>query len=244
MRYLIYRQLYFSVNISILVALFLLTSFTQSYAEETATEKVTKRLRRILFKAPKRGAPAVRMGAGIRGGGQDLEIELTVLTPLEMGLTIHDQPFLFWYQSKPSKFPLVITVNKGFENILEHKFNKPSNAGIQRLNLADHNIRLETGVKYEWTIILVPDADQRAKDITSISAIKRIEPDQDLVDSIENAAAELHPFIYAEHGIWYDAFAAVSRRIDENPKDLEQKRIRSELLRQVGLENAAHYDAP
>ena len=140
------------------------------YAETDPDYKIEKRLiRRIVFKPPKRGAPAVRMGAGIRGADLDSKKtlpELTVLTPpLETGITVHDQPSLFWYLSKPADIPLEITVNKEFDTSLELKFKTTPKAGIQRLNLAEYNVHLETGVEYEWTTFLVPDADQRAKEM-------------------------------------------------------------------------------
>src|SRR5437867_965146 len=52
---------------------------------------------KIVYKPPLRGAPAVRIDGGSRGSGLSL-ICLTVLAPDQTGLTVQEQPTLFWYQ--------------------------------------------------------------------------------------------------------------------------------------------------
>ena len=64
---------------------------------------------RIVYKPPLRGAPAVRIDGGSRGSGISL-ICLNVLAPDHTGLTVHDQPSLFWYQSEPADVPFELTL--------------------------------------------------------------------------------------------------------------------------------------
>jgi hypothetical protein len=49
-------------------------------------------------------------------------------------------------------------------------------------------------------------------------------------------------FVLAEEGIWYDALAGLSDRIDAAPKDLSLRKQRAALLDQVGLNEAAEFD--
>jgi hypothetical protein len=48
--------------------------------------------------------------------------------------------------------------------------------------------------------------------------------------------------VYAQHGVWYDAIAALSSQIDATPEDPTLREQRAALLDQVGLSEVAAYD--
>jgi hypothetical protein len=50
------------------------------------------------------------------------------------------------------------------------------------------------------------------------------------------------PGLYAEAGLWYDAFAEISELIDANPEKSELRMRRNALLEQVGLQNIVAVD--
>jgi hypothetical protein len=61
----------------------------------------------VTYTPPKRGAPGGREGAGTRGL-QTLPI-LAVLTPKDhTGLTVQEQPVLYWYLSQETQHPVDI----------------------------------------------------------------------------------------------------------------------------------------
>ena len=107
---------------------------------------------------------------------------------------------------------------------------RPKQAGLQRIDLAEFDFHLETGKEYEWSVALVPDETSRARDLVTLGWIERVdavalgwierveEPD-DLVAS--EAAANTAALAAA--GLWYDAVEAAN---DEE---------RAALLDQVGL---------
>ena len=195
---------------------------------------------KVVYKPPLLGTPAVRIDGGSRGSGVSL-VCLTVLTPDQTAFTVQEQPSLFWYQSDSADVPFELTLltRNTVQPLL--RLQLPSARGIQRLNLADHNVKLVPGVEYEWVVALVVDPKNRSKDVVAGGWIERVEPSTSLRSRLENASAEDLPSVYAEEGIWLDTLTAISALIDAHPKDRPLQEARAGLLDQVGLTNAATY---
>lgn len=192
------------------------------------------------FRPPTTGVASVRVTGGSRGT-EDPTITLDVLAPADIGLTTQVQPSLFWYQSQPAdaKFELTLLQDKQIKPLVQVKVELASQAGIQRLKLADHGVKLTPGVEYQWVVALVTDTDNRSTDLVASGVIKRIEPAADLKEKISQATPASLAGIYAEAGIWYDALAAVSDEVEAQPDNQSLRSARSDLLRQVGLKGAA-----
>jgi hypothetical protein len=197
---------------------------------------------RIAYKPPLRGAPSLRVDGGSRGSGVSL-ITLTVLAPDHPGLTVREQPSLYWYQSEAADVPLEVTVIRdGVPTpLLAVSVPHATLSGIHELRLADHGTKLAAGVEYEWVVALVVDAESRSSDVVASGFIRRVEPSADLSRRLAGASRGELPYIYAEEGLWYDAFEALSNLIDARPDDLSLLAERSALLRQVGLTSAAAF---
>ncbi|MDD5141073.1 MAG: DUF928 domain-containing protein [Verrucomicrobiales bacterium] len=194
----------------------------------------------VIYKPAKGSAPAARVTGGSRGNG-DATITLDVLAPDDTGLTTQEQPSLFWYQSKPAKarFELTLIEQDKTKPVLRVDVERASNAGIQRLRLADHGVKLAPGVEYQWVIALVTDPDNRSSDLVASGFIKRIEPSPELKLKIAGATPETLPAIYAGAGIWHDALGSLTDLIDSQPDNQALRTERADLLRQVGLKAAA-----
>jgi hypothetical protein len=115
-------------------------------------------------------------------------------------------------------------------------------AGMHRISLAKHKIELQPDVVYEWSVAIVPDVDNRSKDVIAKGVIKRINAPGDLAARVAQAGDTERAAIYAQAGIWYDAFEAVSNAIAAHPDDASLRTERASLLRQVGLPEAAAVD--
>lgn len=199
---------------------------------------------KVKFRPPATGAASVRVTGGSRGTG-DAAITLDVLAPDDIGTTTLEQPSLFWFQSKPgdAKFELTLLQENKVKPLVQVKVERSTKAGIQRLKLADHAVKLTPGVEYQWVVALVTDADNRSKDLVASGVIKRIEPTPELKEKIQQATPASRASIYADAGIWYDALAVLSDQIEAQPEDKSLRETRAELLRQVGLKTAAQSEA-
>lgn len=189
-----------------------------------------------VYRPPKRGAPGGRVGGGTRGVQREVFV-LSVLAPDHTGLTVSEQPFLYWFISNPTSFPVELTVMdlQAVQPILETRIPPPVQAGVHRVRLADYGIRLSSGAAYRWYVAVVPDPDRRSKDILAGGVIERVEVPEGIKSKLAQAGNAELPFLYAEAGLWYDALRAISELIEAAPQDHELRKRRAALLAQVRL---------
>ena len=196
-----------------------------------------------IYQPPLRGAPGGRVGGGTRGIGEE-SIALFALAPNHVALTVQEQPVLYWYLSKPTKYPIELTIiiEKDTHPLSEKRIPLPSRPGIYPLRLSDFDIRLSTGTQYRWFLALIPDTNRRSRDIVAGAIIERVKTPETLRSRLLKASREEIPHVYAEAGMWYDALMAVSNLIDETPNNPVFHKHRAALLEQVGLSAVAQYD--
>ncbi len=212
-------------------------------AQVSAQNRRAALKKRLVYKPRHVGKPSVRtVGAGSRGTNE--QISLSALTPEHAGLTANDQPTLFWHLSALPTHPLELTVSvdRAPRPLLITHLPVPTQPGIQRVRLADYGVRLDTGVSYRWYVAIVPDAEQRSKDIIAGGGIERAHLPQSLHGQLEQTDATMRYYLYAETGFWYDALTALSDLIDAAPGDTQLRQQRAALLTQVGLDDIASED--
>jgi hypothetical protein len=190
----------------------------------------------VVYKPPLRGAPGGRVGGGTRGTGREAFV-LSVLAPNHTGLTSSEQPTLYWFISHPSSYPVELTLvdPSKTDSLIEVRLEPPVAAGVHRLRLGDHNVRLAPGTAYQWFVAVVPDGGRRAKDILAGGMIERVASPSDLADKLARASKAEVPALYAEAGLWYDAIATLGELLEQAPNDGALMEQRSALLRQIGL---------
>lgn len=198
----------------------------------------------ITYRPPLRGAPQVRIDAASRGADLSLA-SLWVLAPDHAGLTVKERPSLFWCQSQPASAKLELTIiEEGkAKPWLEVAIPRLTRAGIHKFMLSKHQAgKLAANIEYQWTVALVPDLENRSKDVVASGVIKRVEAPADLSARIAKASKSELPAIYAEAGMWYDALESLSDLIDADPGNTTLRKQRATLLEQVGLAKASTYD--
>jgi hypothetical protein len=160
-------------------------------------------------------------------------------------LTTQEQPSLFWFQSKPAeaKFELTLLQENKVRPLVQFTIERSAPAGIQRLKLSDHDVKLAPGVEYQWVVALITDAENRSSDLVASGVIKRVEVSSELKQQIANATPDSVAAVYAEAGIWHDALSALSDQIEARPGDAALRQARVDLLHQVGLQVAASTQA-
>ncbi len=197
-----------------------------------------------VYRPPLRGAPVGRIAGGSRGIFDEFPSMLVVLSPDHAGQTVQAQPVLYWFlaETVPHSIEFTLILDQAIYPILEKRIPSPKQPGIQRIRLADFDVSLQPGVNYKWFVAMVPDYDRRSKDILAWGAVERVEFTQDLRAKLAETDRTRAAHIYAEAGLWYDAFSAVSDLIETAPDDTLYRQQRASLLEQVGLEQIAQYD--
>ena len=197
-----------------------------------------------VFKPPLRGAPVGRIAGGTRGILDEYPAILCVLSPDHTGLTIQEQPTFYWFLSEMVQDPVEFTFikDRSIQPIIETRIALPKKPGIQCVRLSDYSVSLQLGVTYKWFIALVPDPDRRSKDILAWGEVERIEISKILSADLSNATEEMTPHIYAQAGLWYDAFSKLSDLLEDSPSDRCLREQRASLLEQVDLPEIARYD--
>ena len=192
-----------------------------------------------VWRPPVVGAPESRIGGASRGAQAPLI--LAVLAPDRgVGLTRNARPTVYWYVSKALARPLEVTLID--DHAIKPQVETPvtvSRPGIHALRL---DYPLKPGVEYRWSVAAVADPGQRAGDTLASGTIQHAPPDAALAARLDRASPRELPFLYAEHGYWYDAIATLSARIAAHPEDRELRTWRAALLKQVGLGEVAAHD--
>ena len=211
--------------------------------QKTQTGQVMKA---VLYQPPRGlGAPSAgrRVGGGTRGTNKSIPI-LSVLAPGHIGLTVREQPDLYWFASDVVTNPveLTLTLEKGDTPLLERRLPVPIHAGVQRVRLSDYGIKLIPGEHYNWSIALVLDPKRRSKDVIAVGAIERVER-----AGLDQAALAAVPttdsfYRFAADGLWYDAVMAISELIESAPANPALRKHRAELLDQVDLSEVGNFD--
>jgi hypothetical protein len=205
-------------------------------------KKAAKAAPPMVYVPPNRGAPRTRVGGATRSSGAQAET-IEVVAPESVGLTLTGEPVLYWYlpELSDNEIGLRVSSSRSDEPLLKAPLPKPKTAGIQRVRLADHGLKLENDVDYHWFIAIPGDVAAHERDQFAGGGITRIDAPIDLAARLETAGSG-RARLLADAGIWYDTIDAVSQQIDADPKNATLVRERAELLKQVGLDEAAAFE--
>jgi hypothetical protein len=217
---------------------------TENAVPPTTESSPARAPSKLLYKPPAdAGTIPTRVSGGARGEN-GIDTALFALVPDHLALTTKAQPSLFWFQSKPAKakFELTVVEPKNPKPLLSLTSPGADKAGIHRIKLASYKVELKPDITYEWSVAIVPDAENRSKDVIAKGVIKRINPPGDLGGRMEKLSGPERAAAYAEAGIWYDALDTISNAIEAHPDDASLREQRSSLLKQVGLSEAAAVD--
>ena len=113
-------------------------------------------------------------------------------------MTVNAQPALYWYLGQETKYPVYVTLTdrQREKPLLEVCLEPPIQSGIQSVRLADHNIRLQPGVTYNWSVTIVPDATQRSQDILTGGTIELVALPDGLQRQLKQARKTDAPRLY------------------------------------------------
>ena len=180
-----------------------------------------------------------RVDSGTRsGGGQEhLMPMLVALSPAATGWTVSPSPAFHWYQSMPSAYPIRFYLSDPTQDraLLAVNLRNAGASGFRHIDLKQHNIKLEPGREYQWSVQLVTSATSPSANIFASGWVKLVSTadagvsDEPTTDSMARIQA------LATAGVWYDALDQLSRAIDNDPENTSLLDARLDLLKQVGL---------
>ena len=185
-----------------------------------------------VYKLPAVGKPRRRVGGGRRGTASELPKVFT-LVPDHVGLTVSEQPLLYWYLSADDPgavaFELTLIDGESIDPLVDTRISPPSQAGLQRIDLSEYGVPLALGQEYQWSVALVLNGAERSLDVVSTGWIERVTPSEALQASLEQTPPEQRAAVYGEAGIWYEMLASLVGQLPAARTDLEH------LLEQVDL---------
>jgi hypothetical protein len=126
--------------------------------------------------------------------------------------------------------------------LLETTVPGPLAAGVHRVSLSEHGVRLAPGVDYRWFVALVRDPARRSQDVVSGAAIRYTPPGPEQSARLSAAPPAHAAHLYAESGLWYDAFDQLSSWLATEPGAALLRNHRAALLEQIGLDDAAAFE--
>jgi hypothetical protein len=207
-------------------------------AEKPEATKATKRSGMPSFKPTNVGTPTTRLGGATRSA-DNATARAEALVPEEAGHTLSAQPVLYWHLSAKSdeRVDFALIGVDPINPMLEVTLQGPFEAGIHRIDVADHGVKLETGVSYQWFVRVIPNPEQRLFDRVVGGGIERQKLTPELEAKLAAAVPEDTHYVLAEAGIWYDALDQLEAQIEADPKNQSLLAQRASLFEQVGLEN-------
>jgi hypothetical protein len=190
-----------------------------------------------VFVPPNRGTPVARVGGAARALSEDLP-GIEALVPLESGLTLEEQPVLYWHLSEQTDLPVNFTlIDLDVEApMVDVTLQGPFEQGVHGIKLGTHEVRLSQGHLYQWFVAIVPDPEDRSSDRLAGGGIELVDMKSWLRRRLDKAPPTQVPAILAGAGVWYDALSVLTERIAANPDDPEPRAQRAALFEQVGLE--------
>ena len=195
-----------------------------------------------MYRPPAVGKPARTVGGGSRGSADKIPA-LYAIVPDHVARTTSRQPVLFWHVDRvpdaSTRIEFTLHDEEGEQPLVRADLPRPTGAGLQRIRLADHDVSLSPGSEYEWSVALVIDPEERSKDIVVTGWIDYVDAPPEMVSRLELQGEAWRAAIFAEEGVWYDAFAALSDQIDRDPENPLLTKQRTDLLDQAGLDLAA-----
>ena len=165
------------------------------------------------------------------------------LVPNHVGLTIADQPVVYWYLSRPTQArTLFVLLDARSLQVVQSIILPPSErAGIQSVRFKDYGVTLQRDVPYRWFVNVLIDPTMPARDLVAGGTIERITPEFSPAKVPPSSSLDAVHF-YAAQGLWYDAMAAISDLIATAPLNDLFRQQRASLLQQVGLQEVAEWD--
>jgi len=176
----------------------------------------------VSVSAPPVGAPHERIASGARSEDSPRPI---LFASSETGCTILDHPTFYWYLAKPTDCDVEMDLVRMEGGVRTSVFKKVweavKAAGVYSFDVSEADGKpLLLNMEYQVTVTIMLSKTQNS---ASSGFVMRVTAPPGITPESDTAA-------FAKAGIWFDAIAAVSRKIETNPADEPARRQRRGLL--------------
>jgi hypothetical protein len=176
----------------------------------------------VAVSAPPVGAPHERIASGARSEDAPRPI---LFASSETGCTILDHPTFYWYLTKSTDCDVEMDLVRMEGGVRTSVFKKVweavKQAGVYSFDVSEADGKpLQLNLEYQVTVTIMLSKTQNS---ASSGFVMRVTAPPGTTPESDTAA-------FAKAGIWFDAIAAVSRKIEMNPADEPARRQRRGLL--------------
>ena len=202
----------------------------------------------IEYRPPMRGEPQSRVGGATRGmtieESGDSSLSAEALAPPHTGLTISEQPTLYWYLSSSSfaRIEVAREVEGAYRTVLQVDYPEALRPGIHAFSFADYNMLLELETDYRWSLTLQSSSYGDDGGEPASATIRRVTPPPSLASQLSQGGDVPSYYTLAEYGIWYDALHDLAEAMAEAPENGQLRERWAELLHQADLSEAAAFE--
>ncbi|NEQ75398.1 MAG: DUF928 domain-containing protein [Okeania sp. SIO2C9] len=257
------QSLRFSITLKTMILTLFLGLFTTSFPHSTSA-KSTNSLSSTNGKAnttlgisqntlansatPRvQGGSTGTYGGGSRGANNCIDEGQKPLTPLipkinqkqELTLvTLASHPTIYMYVPENTAIAGEFILKDSSQKIVYEKLLPVSNSqGIIRIKIPNNQPELKVGENYNWTFSLSCEGSGHGTVVQS--SIKRVNPNPNLTQELQQTSESDRWLIYSDTGIWHEKLDALAEKISLNPNDNKLKSEWQNLLNSVGLNDVA-----
>lgn len=196
------------------------------------------------YRAPKRGLPGRREGAGTRGTCMNGQKFLMPLTPADgFSATLSNSPTFFWYVPETTAQTAEFSLLDGNDRQLyKAPINLTKTASIVSYTIPKEvtTAVLETSKDFYWQFTIVCDPNQPSRNPFVEGVVQRVKPTAELSQKLKTApSARDRATILASSGIWQDAIATLAKQRCDRPNDTSFLASWTTLLKSVELDEFA-----
>ncbi len=209
----------------------------------------SSRVRRVIklkFTLPPKGAPGKRTDAGSRNGCSALNKPLIALVPpTNIGLTVAKYPTFWFYVPYPSnssalgKFQLL---DERETVVYTTNISTKGTPGIVGVELPQSFSGLEVGKKYQWVLSFSCNSTSMETSTLVNGFVERVAVTKDFQRRLDGAKILRDSLLlYGEEGLWFDLLGGLIRERLRSPYDSQVVEDWFGLLGQVNLSELGGY---
>jgi hypothetical protein len=153
--------------------------------------------------------------------------------------TVKGLPSFFFYLPETTAQSAELVLSNDSDRVVyKLRFAITGNPGIIRLQLPGFiNLEpLEIQEIYRWSFSIICNPLSPSQNLTLTGTVQRLPLSRNLATQLQNASPSSHPQIYAEAGLWMDAFSSLANVSQLPLEDGSNQQEWETLLQLMGLE--------